>query len=162
MRKGANVREIMKTNNIFSNYSSYSRIVLAFILLFFTIIGASAFAPNKDLTNQQTYELMQQDRLILIDIRTKAEWQQTGIAKGALTIDMMDKDFLEKIANIRLDNPAKTIAFICASGRRSSIVWAELTKRGYKNIYSVFGGTTGNGVAGWIKDGLPIEKYSAN
>ena len=146
-------------NNIFANYS---KIALTFVLFLFTTISALAFDPNKDLTNQQTYELMQQDRLILIDIRTEAEWRKTGIAKGALTIDMMDKNFLEKIANIRLDNPAKTIAFICASGRRSSIVWEELTKRGYKNIYSVFGGTTGNGVAGWIKDGLPIEKYSAN
>ncbi len=42
---------------------------------------------------------------------------------------------------------------------RFGIIQAELAKRGFTNIFSVYGGTTGNGVAGWIKDGLPIVSY---
>ncbi len=147
------------------NHSSSTNIILALFSFLLVALFAStslAFDPKKDLRNKQTYDLMQQDKLILVDVRTKQEWQQSGIAKGAITISMLDRGFLERIAQIRLDNPDKIIAFICASGRRSSIVQRELVKRGYDRVFSVFGGTTGNGIDGWIKDGLPIEKYSEN
>lgn len=121
-----------------------------------------AFEPSKDLTNQQTFELMQDGKLVLVDVRTEDEWRASGVAKGALPISMLDANFINRIAQIRQENPEKTIAFICASGMRSSFVKVELVKRGFENIFSVYGGTTGNGDAGWIKDGLPVVKYSAN
>ncbi len=136
--------------------------IVSFLFIAVLSTGALAFDAKKDLSNQQTYDLMVKGELILIDVRTKPEWQQSGIASDALTITMQDPNFLTKIAQIRLENPDKTLAFICASGRRSSVVYNELKKRGYKNIYSVFGGTTGNGVAGWIKDGFPVVKYEEN
>ncbi len=132
---------------------------IAFLSIVLLSAGSLAFEATKDISNQQTYDLMLKEQLILIDVRTKPEWQQSGVAVGALTLDMTEPDFLTKIAKIRLENPDKILAFICASGRRSSVVQAELVKRGYSNVFSVFGGTTGNGIAGWIKDGLPIVKY---
>lgn len=144
------------------NSSVFSRtfvILASAIFLSFMSSMALAFDPTKDMTNQQTYDGLTNGDLILIDIRTKPEWINSGVAKGALTIDMQDPEFLNKIAKIRLENPDKTLAFICASGRRSTIVQTYLAKNGYENIYSVFGGTTGNGVAGWIKDGFPVIKY---
>ncbi len=136
-----------------------SILFIAIIVAMINIAPSLAFSPKRDLTNQQTYTMLEKDELILIDIREPFEWKQSGVAKGALTIPMTDPKFIDIFAQLRIDNPNKTIAFICASSRRSEVVRAELAKRGFKNIYSVFGGTTGNGVAGWIKDGLPVVSY---
>ncbi len=155
----------MKENQMRLNSSNPLNIIFAvfsFLFIAFLSAGALAFDPKKDLTNQQTYDLMMKGELILIDVRTKPEWQQSGVAKGAITLDMTRPDFLIEIAKIRLENPDKILGFICASGRRSTIIYNALSERGYSNIYSIFGGTTGNGVAGWIKDGFPVVKYEEN
>jgi len=144
---------------ISSNHTKYFFIFFLSIIFAFSSVMAFAFNAERDLTNEQTFKLLNEEKLILVDVREEQEWKNSGIAKGALTISMQDPSILMQITKLRLDNPDKIIAFICASGRRSEVVRAELAKRDFTNIYSVFGGTTGNGIAGWIKDGLPIEKY---
>ncbi len=145
---------------IFNNQVRFISILfVAIIVAVINVAPSLAFSPKRDLTNQQTYSMLEKDELILIDIREPFEWKQSGVAKGALTIPMTDPKFIDIFTQLRIDNPEKTIAFICASGRRSEVVRAELAKRGFKNIYSVFGGTTGNGVTSWVKEGLPMVSY---
>jgi len=128
-------------------------------LLALISVAALAFSPKTDITNENTLIKMDLGELILVDIREKNEWKASGVAKGAITMSMNEPNFLEAMNKLRKENPNKTLAFICASGNRSGIVQAELAKRGFTNIYSVFGGTTGNGISGWIKDGYPIVSY---
>lgn len=131
------------------------------LLLFMSPAAAQQFSSAVDMTTQETYQAMQDETLVLIDVRTPAEWAQTGIARGAYPISMLDQEFLSKLADIQNENPGKTVAFICASGNRSGVVQAELARRGYENIFSVYGGTTGSRQAmGWIRDGLPIDPWS--
>ncbi len=146
----------MRTN--FNNQAKSITLIIAIIIAMFST-ASFAFSPEKDLTNQQTFALQNEEKLILIDVRTPDEWKKIGVAKGAITLSMLDQQFLVELNEIRAKNPEKIIAFICASGNRSEVVRAELARRGYENIYSVYGGTTGNGVTGWIKEGLPMEKY---
>ncbi len=141
--------------------------IIAFLLALMTIAFATsttlAFNPEIDLSVQQTFERMNQGTLVLIDVRTEEEWRQTGVAEGAAPISMLDPEFLDKLAVIQTANPGKTIAFICASGRRSGIVQAELARRGFEDIYSVYGGTTGSRDApGWIAEGLPVVVWPGN
>ncbi len=136
-----------------------------FALLAFALLPVSvlAFNPEIDLSVQQTFEKMNEGSLALVDVRTEEEWRQTGIAKGATPISMLDPEFLAKLAAVQSANPGKTIAFICASGRRSGIVQAELARRGFEDIYSVYGGTTGSRDApGWIAEGLPVVTWPGN
>ncbi len=141
--------------------------IIAFLLALMAIALATstalAFNPEIDLSVQQTFERMNQGTLVLIDVRTEEEWRQTGIAEGAAPISMLDPEFLGKLAAVKAANPGRTIAFICASGRRSGIVQAELARRGFEDIYSVYGGTTGSRDApGWIAEGLPIVAWLGN
>jgi len=57
----------------------------------------------------------------IVDIRTPAEWMETGVIKGAKTItfNATDKEgFLNELkANVDLKKP---VALICRSGRRSA------------------------------------------
>jgi len=143
-------------------FTNFATAAIVLFLLALTSSAALAFNEAVDLRDQQVYAMMQENKVILVDVRTEAEWRNTGIAKGALPISMLDKDFIAKIIKIRADNPGKPIAFICASGRRSSIVQSELSKRGMKDLWSVYGGMTGSSDAkGWIADGLPVVAYPA-
>jgi rhodanese-related sulfurtransferase len=135
-------------------------LLFALVVLALMPLGALAFNPLIDLSVQQTYAKMNEGSLVLVDVRTEQEWRQTGIARGATPISMVDPEFLDKLGLVQSANPGKIIAFICASGRRSGIVQAELARRGYKDVYSVYGGTTGSSdAAGWIAEGLPIVAW---
>ena len=124
--------------------------------LFPNIVNA---ANEADVTDKDALARQQDGEMIIVDIRTPPEWQQTGIAKDALTVDMQDPDFLKKMVELRQSNPDKEIGFICASSNRSGQVQKALSQAGFDRVYSVYGGMTGNGqVPGWIADGLPTEK----
>ena len=76
----------------------------------------------------------------VIDIRTSAEWKQTGIVKGAHTIMFFDErgaynvdDFLAKLNKvIKKDQP---FALICRTGSRTAMISDFLDKElGYQVI----------------------------
>ena len=143
-----------------------SRIVTP-LLIAVLALGASAqgaeFSAATDMYAQDVYRAMQDEKIVLVDVRTPDEWRTTGLAQGAVPISMQDRDFLVKLGELTDANPGKPVAFICASGRRSGIVQAELARRGYENMYSVFGGTTGSSNApGWIGEGLPVTPWNPN
>jgi rhodanese-related sulfurtransferase len=133
---------------------------------FAAVFGAATFLPGMvsaaddgNVSDAEAYQRQQSDAMIIVDVRTAPEWQQTGIATGALTVDLQDPDFIKKMVQLRQSNPDKEIGFICASSNRSAQVQKALVQAGFDRVYSVFGGMTGNGqVPGWIADGLPVEK----
>lgn len=74
----------------------------------------------------------------IIDIRTPAEWRETGIVKGSYTIMFFDEqgnfnvpNFLKQLDRVvKKDEP---FALICRVGSRTSIVSEFLSERlGYK------------------------------
>jgi len=121
---------------------------------------SQTFSAAKDITVQDAFEGMQNQTLVMIDVRTEGEWEQSGVATGAIPISMLDPQFLDKLAEVQAQNPGKNIAFICASGRRSTIVQTRLSDMGFSDIYSVYGGTTGSSSSpGWIGEGLPVTPW---
>ena len=146
-----------KTRRILAVHFAFALLALAFAVL----ATAPAFAASGQLTDQQAYTLQQEDKVVVVDVRTQSEWQQTGIAKGAVPISMGDPAFLAKFKQLRAEEPGREIAFVCASGHRSGIVQSELVKRGYDGVFTIVGGMTGNGrQQGWIADGLPTQSWS--
>ncbi|MBU2533286.1 MAG: rhodanese-like domain-containing protein [Alphaproteobacteria bacterium] len=122
-------------------------------------VPGAAAAAEADISDIDAFERQQADEMIIVDIRTPPEWAETGVATGAVTIDMQDPEFIPKLVALRTENQDKGIALICASSNRSGQAQRLLSQSGFDRLYSVFGGMTGNGqVAGWIADGLPTEK----
>lgn len=127
------------------------------------IPGMVAAADDANVSDTDAFERQQTNAMIIVDVRTPPEWQQTGIATGALTVDMQDPDFVKKMVQLREANPDKAIGFICASSNRSGQVQKALVQAGFDKVYSVYGGMTGNGQApGWIADGLPVTPWTGN
>ena len=81
----------------------------------------------------------------IVDIRTPAEWRQTGIIKGAIPIMFFDengnydvKKFLQEL-NKRVDT-SKPFAIICHIGNRSAIVADFLSKQLGYTVIDLVGG----------------------
>ena len=102
---------------------------------------------------------------ILLDVRTKGEWDTVGKPDGDkiglktyfLEIKRdVSFDFVKKFKDFNIDQKNE-ILVICKSGERSQITAELLSRENYKtvNISGGFEGST-EGV-GWINSDLPIK-----
>ncbi|WP_406645301.1 rhodanese-like domain-containing protein [Aliisedimentitalea scapharcae] len=120
-------------------------------------------APDYDggkLTVAQAHQQAKSGAVILIDIRTPREWRATGIGDGAHPIDMRRDDFVAALQSVAGSDPSAPIALICARGVRSARMSLRLSAAGFSNIIDVPEGMLGSGAGpGWIRAGLPVEKW---
>ena len=96
--------------------------------------------------------------ILLVDIRRPDEWRLTGVARGAVTIDMRSSDFIEQIQAARQNNE-QPIAVICARGVRSARVTKWLEDAALAPIIDIPEGMLGSRAGpGWIERRLPLRK----
>lgn len=130
----------------------------------YLIVIFSAIA--KDMTpNEAAVEL--NNNLLIIDVRSKSEWKETGVIANAKLIQMYNatrtlrKEYVSEILDFIGDNKSIEVAIICHSGGRSSGTVKMLEEKGYYNISNIAEGMVGsNSKEGWINRGLPIIKCS--
>ena len=65
----------------------------------------SARATDVTLSAPEARQLVDEGKLILVDIRRPDEWARTGIAPGAHAIDMRRADFVQAVKQAAGDNP---------------------------------------------------------
>ena len=110
-------------------------------------------------TVSEAQERLASGKSVLVDIRRPEEWAETGVASGAVRLDMTADDFLPKLQSLQKANPGKDIDIICRTANRTAFVQSELAKRGWKGIVNVRGGMAGRAPdIGWIAAKLPIVK----
>jgi thioredoxin 1 len=111
--------------------------LLFFVFALLVSCGQTA-DPQRRLDVTQVVDLMAQlPDLQIVDIRTPAEWQQTGHLPGAVNINYNASDFMEKMAAL---DPQKPVLIYCASGGRSGDALPSLMQAGFKNVYEYKGG----------------------
>ena len=103
----------------------------------------------KNLSSAQFEELIKNENVQLLDVRTLAEHME-GHIPGCLNINVQDKDFSSCIDDL-LDNK-KEVAVYCRSGRRSRTAADILVKKGFK-VYNL-----DKGILNWMEEGREIEK----
>jgi rhodanese-related sulfurtransferase len=132
-------------------------LALAATLLSACLARAQPWPVN--MTPTEAHRLTQEKKVLLIDIRTPEEWKETGVAEGALKIDMTDPMFVAKVRQAQGDDRTKPLALICRTANRTRTVQQALAQLGYVNVINVEGGMIGNREdQGWIKRGLPLAK----
>ena len=94
-------------------------------------------------------ELAESGNGIILDVRTPEE-VSAGYINNASTINLYDKDFIEKINLIQKDKP---IYVYCKSGGRGAKAAELLQENGFSRIYNLTGGITA-----WEKYSYPIVK----
>ncbi|PIE37305.1 MAG: sulfurtransferase [Gammaproteobacteria bacterium] len=101
------------------------------------------------------------DEVVLVDIRSRAEWQETGLAKGALPISVHERGFSDKLFEVKELAGDRPAALICATGGRSATIIQALRLRGVADGFvDVSEGMMGSREGkGWIRSGLPLQAF---
>ena len=120
---------------------------------------------SKDISPEEANNLNINNKIIIIDVRNKSEWKETGIIPGSNLVQMLNpifkirKNFVEEMMEILGEDKRIYAAIICKSGGRSSAAVSILKDKGYINIFNIAEGILGHTEnTGWLSKKLPIEK----
>jgi len=117
-----------------------------------------AKAEYANLTSEQLI-VAQKQGVIVIDIRTPKEWQQTGTILGSKKIMFFDEKRVPKIVEFMSEFEkvvtSKDQAFIlvCRTGTRTKAVSQFLEKQNYIRVSHL-----AKGMKKWIAEGLDVQK----
>lgn len=84
----------------------------------------------------QAKQLVSNQDLVIIDVRTPDEWSQ-GVIPGALKIDYLAGDVEKQLSS--LDKNKEYLVY-CRSGNRSQKSMALLNQAGFDKVYELKGG----------------------
>jgi rhodanese-related sulfurtransferase len=139
--------------------SPISRRLFVAMLLAAGPASAQTLPPRTTMSVREAHARSRAKEVILVDIRRPEEWADTGVAEGAIKLDMTSPVFEARLAGLRAENPGKPIAIICRTASRTRHVQEVLGKRGWTGIVDVRGGMLGDGRnKGWLDEGLPVGK----
>lgn len=115
-----------------------------FLLVVLPVYVEAAVARN--LTPEEASSLVaQRSDLYLLDVRTLGEYQQARL-DGARLIPI--GQLVKRLAEVPKDRP---ILVYCAVGSRSAQVVNYLARRGYPELYNLYGG-----IYSWAQKGYPV------
>ena len=137
---------------------------LLMLWMCFAVVLPSGVAAASDdtVSADVAYAELQAGNIVLVDIRRPQEWRQTGVAQGAMRIDMLHPKGLQGFAQALYASVGQDlnapIVLICRTGNRTSQLQPILKQAGFTNIRHVPEGMVGSRAgAGWIKRGLPVD-----
>ncbi|MEE9373025.1 MAG: rhodanese-like domain-containing protein [Saprospiraceae bacterium] len=125
-------------------------ILIIFLVLIIFAYGWSSQSKNdndqtrgyKNMDASDFEEFMQNNKTVLIDVRTPIEVAQGKIA-NALEINVMAGDFTAKVGKLSKD---KTYLLYCRSGQRSAKACAIMNSQGFDQLINLKGG-----YKAWVK-----------
>ena len=103
-------------------------------------------------------EIIKDEKMIIVDIRTEGEWHESGIIQGSVCITFFDErgeydveDFVKRLE--ALGGKDQKIGLICRSGARTAQVANFLHGQGY-NVRNLVGG-----IMKLMQDGYELTPY---
>ncbi len=109
------------------------------IILSLLLLSSWLFATVK---NEEASQALLDSKIPIVDIRTPAEWKETGLLKGSIPIMFFDEkgnydinDFLQKL-NSAVDTK-KPFALICRTGSRTRVLASFLSQKLNYNVINI-------------------------
>jgi rhodanese-related sulfurtransferase len=127
------------------------RSLFLFLLAFAFDLSLSAQNNAGAIKNVSAAEFkkeMEQNKTVIIDLRTDDEIAAKGMIKNAIQIDFLSKEAETEI--LKLDK-TKTYLLYCAGGGRSGDAAEIMMKNGFKDVFNLAKGFTD-----WQKNGFEI------
>lgn len=123
------------------------RFLVLFVMLLLTgLPWPAGAAVARNVAPEDAFTLLsQKPGLYLLDVRTPGEYQQLRL-DGARLIPI--DQLVQRLAEVPRDRP---ILVYCAVGSRSAQVVNYLARRGYPELYNLYGG-----IYAWAQKGYPI------
>lgn len=125
------------------------------------VFAATANAAEMDA--ERALEAAREQQVVLVDVRTPAEWKQTGVAEGAAPISVTvhpggERGFVADVLELVGGDRNRPVAVICRTGRRSARAERLLERNGFTHVYNVGEGMAGSSAGpGWLARKLPTE-----
>lgn len=116
--------------------------------MFARLLGLGPAAQT--ITAAQAHDMQHSFDLIIVDVRTPAEWSDTGTPRDARRVTLNSPGFLDT-----LPVDGTPLALTCLHGPRAKSAAEQLTKAGATQLYLIKGGMTA-----WTQAGLPIDHIS--
>ena len=141
----------------------YLGIALVGVWMLLRALMPAGAAAGEVMTPAEVNEKALKGEVVLIDVRTPQEWQQTGLpASGyAITMHQAGPEFMKQLDAALGGDRSKPLAIICRTGNRTSNLVGPLEQAGYTHVINVAEGMVGGRYGpGWIKTGLPLRKYA--
>jgi rhodanese-related sulfurtransferase len=127
------------------------------------------FNFSGEVTPTEAFTLLQNvPGTVIVDVRTRAEWDWVGRVPGAIEIEWVEYPEMSRnadfVAQLRAQvKPESTILFLCRSGVRSRGAASLAIEAGYTGAYNILEGFEGDKDAqnhrgtlgGWRFHGLP-------
>jgi rhodanese-related sulfurtransferase len=142
--------EYNERGHLYPNFNTrfiMKRLLFSCLLLLLCLLPVAADAAvAKNVSPGEAASLLEQrDDVFLLDVRTLGEFQQVRLKNARLIpIDQLVK----RLAEVPKNRP---VLVYCAVGSRSAQVVNYLARRGYPEIYNLYGG-----IYSWVQRGLPV------
>ena len=139
-------------------------LVAAIIMLLALAPAQAQRAVGQTMIASEAHAKALAGEIVLVDIRTPDEWKDTGVPASAHAITMHQdgKPFIEALAKALGNDRGKPLAIICRTGNRTSGIYSDLQRAGFKNLINVAEGVAGGPFGpGWQKSGLPLRQSTA-
>ena len=133
------------------------KVLTSLIILFFLFVKVLS-AKVIDIDNKEIKILLKKN-IPIIDIRTKKEWDETGVIPNSILITFFDEngnynlnEWYNKLLKVSSNN--NKIILICRTGRRTKLAGNMINKKLEIVIYNAK-----YGIKSWINSKLNVEKY---
>lgn len=140
---------------------TFKVLVLAVLLAAALLVAGPAAALGAD----QAMRLAASGEIVVVDVRSPQEWQQTGVPAGARLVTIHQPNgligFIDAMGDTLGEDRSRPIALICARGNRSSVASSALAEAGYTQVYNIREGMFGSPDGpGWLARGLSTDPCS--
>ena len=126
--------------------------VICMLSLILSFFGCNNFPKENNVTVTKLYEALQNEDIIVLDVRTLKETAKGKIKSTALEADFFEEDFIEK-ATAQLPKD-KDVYVYCKSGTRSAKAVIKLRELGFTKTHNVE-----SGIKAWKAKGYKVEKF---
>lgn len=123
---------------------------LSFLLALVSLTAALHAADKpKDVSVNEAQKLIQEGKVLVLDVRTPEEFQE-GHIEGAVNIDFNGKDFAAQVKKL---DTTKPVLVHCLGGGRSGRSLPVLEQLNFPQIYHLH-----EGFGEWEAAGKPVKK----
>lgn len=123
--------------------------------VFFCLFVTLSLAGYENVDNQKLQEL-KDSGVNIIDIRTKPEWDDTGVIQGSIKITSHTDKGLEYerfVEELKKEGIKDNFILVCRSGNRSKELGDKLAQDGFDNFYNLQ-----KGIKVWIFEKRAVSK----
>lgn len=130
----------------------------------FLAVGAAGLAGSAlaqglpSVSVRDAHEAARAGRMVIVDIRRPDEWAESGVAEGAIRLNMLDPDFPQRLVALKQQSGDKELGIICRTANRTDYVQKAFARHNFR-LVNIRGGMAGNPEdQGWIDAGLPVTR----